>query len=177
MALKLEDKKSVVAAVNEIAQVAVSAVVADYRMITAVQMTTLRSDARRNKVYVKIVRNTLARRALVDTNFECLTDALIGPSVLFFSQEDPGSAARVLKNFVKEHEIETLKVRALSIGGQLLAANQLDSMAKLPTIDGARAILLGVMLAPVVKLARLLNEIPATVTRVVAAVAEKKKSD
>ena len=173
MALGLEDKKAIVAGVNEAAQNALSAVIADYRGLTVDQMTALRSEARKNGVYLKVVRNTLAKRAVEGTDFECLQEALVGPTILACSQEEPGSAARVLKDFAKEND--ALEVKALSIGGKLLGAEQIDVLAKMPTLDQARAMLMSVMIAPVTKLVRTLNEFPSKITRAVAAVAKKKK--
>ncbi|MET4696394.1 50S ribosomal protein L10 [Endozoicomonas lisbonensis] len=173
MALGLEDKKAIVAEVSEAAQSALSAVIADYRGLTVGQMTELRKQARDGGVYLKVVRNTLARRAVEGTDFECLQDVLVGPTVLAFSQEDPGAAARLMKDFAKENK--ELEVKALSISGQVLGAEQIDVLAKMPTLDQARAMLMSVMIAPVTKLARTLNEFPASITRVVAAVADEKK--
>ncbi len=174
MALGLEDKKAIVAEVNEAAQSALSAVIADYRGLSVGQMTALRKQAREGGVYLKVVRNTLAKRAVDGTEFECLQDSLVGPTVLAFSQEDPGAAARLMKDFSKENK--ELEVKALSISGQVLAAEQIDVLAKMPTLDQARAMLMSVMIAPVTKLARTLNEFPASITRVMAAVAEEKKN-
>ncbi|MGI9283731.1 MAG: 50S ribosomal protein L10 [Endozoicomonas sp.] len=173
MALGLEDKKAIVAEVSEAAQSALSAVIADYRGLTVDQMTQLRKQARDGGVYLKVVRNTLARRAVEGTEFECLQESLVGPTVLAFSQEDPGAAARLMKDFAKEND--ALEVKALSISGQLLGAEQIDVLAKMPTLDQARAMLMSVMIAPVTKLARTLNEFPSSITRVVAAVADEKK--
>ncbi len=173
MALGLEDKKAIVAEVSEVAQSALSAVIADYRGLTVGQMTTLRKQAREGGVYLKVVRNTLARRAVEGTDFECMQEALVGPTVLAFSQEDPGAAARLIKDFAKENA--ELEVKALSISGQLLGAEQIDVLAKMPTLDQARAMLMSVMIAPVTKLARTLNEFPGSITRVMAAVADEKK--
>ncbi|WOG27514.1 50S ribosomal protein L10 [Endozoicomonas sp. 8E] len=173
MALGLEDKKAIVAEVSEAAQSALSAVIADYRGLTVDQMTQLRKQAREGNVYLKVVRNTLARRAVEGTDFECLQDSLVGPTVLAFSQEDPGAAARLIKDFAKEND--ALEVKALSISGQLLGAEQIDVLAKMPTLDQARAMLMSVMIAPVTKLARTLNEFPSSITRVMAAVADEKK--
>ncbi|KEQ13968.1 50S ribosomal protein L10 [Endozoicomonas numazuensis] len=173
MALGLEDKKAIVAEVSEAAQSALSAVIADYRGLTVDQMTQLRKQARDGGVYLKVVRNTLAKRAVEGTDFECLQESLVGPTVLAFSQEDPGAAARLMKDFAKEND--ALEVKALSISGQVLGAEQIDVLAKMPTLDQARAMLMSVMIAPVTKLARTLNEFPASITRVVAAVADEKK--
>ena len=107
------------------------------------------------------------------TDFECIKEVLEGPTLLALSEEDPGAAARVLKDFAKENE--NFEIKALSIGGELLEANQIDMLAKLPTLDQARSLLMSVMLAPVTKLARTANEIPSKVTRVVAAVRDQRK--
>lgn len=174
MALGLEDKKAIVAEVSEVAQGALSAVIADYRGLTSSQMTDLRKQARENGVYLRVVRNTLAKRAVEGTEFECLKGVLVGPTVLAFSQEDPGAAARLIQDFAKGNK--ELEVKALSISGQLLGAEQIDVLAKMPTLDQARAMLMSVMIAPVTKLARTLNEFPSKVTRAVAAVADQKKA-
>ncbi len=173
MALGLEDKKAIIAEVSEAAQSALSAVIADYRGLSVGQMTELRKQARDGGVYLKVVRNTLARRAVEGTEFQCLQTSLVGPTVLAFSQEDPGAAARLIKDFAKENK--ELEVKALSISGQLLGAEQIDVLAKMPTLDQARAMLMSVMIAPVTKLTRTLNEFPSSITRVVAAVADEKK--
>ncbi|MGI0118136.1 50S ribosomal protein L10 [Zooshikella sp. RANM57] len=173
MALRLEDKKAIVAEVNEAAGSALSAVIADYRGLTVSQLTALRKQAREGKVYLRVVRNTLVRRAVVGTDFECLTEALTGPTILAFSKEDPGAAARLIKDFAKENK--QLEVKALSIGGKLLGADQIDVLAKMPTREEALAMLARVTIAPVTKLARALNDIPTRVTRVIAAVRDQKQ--
>ncbi|MEZ5492753.1 MAG: 50S ribosomal protein L10 [Gammaproteobacteria bacterium] len=173
MAIRLEDKKQIVSEVNEAANSALSAVLADYRGVTVSDMTELRKSARENKVYLRVVRNTLLKRAVKDTDFECINEVLVGPTILAFSQEDPGAAARVLKDFAKDHD--DFEIKALSIGGKLLDASDIDVLAKLPTYDQAISILMSVMLAPVTKLARTFNEVPSKVTRAVAAVRDQKK--
>ncbi len=175
MALKLEQKQQIVAEVNEVAASALSAVVADYRGLTVAQMTEMRARARQSGVYLRVVRNTLAKRAFDGTDYACLDETLVGPTLVAFSQEDPGSAARLLKDCAKE--MDALDVKGLSIGGELLGADQIDRVAKLPTLDEARAMLLAVMQAPIVKLARTLNEVPGQITRVMAAVADQKKAE
>ena len=173
MAIRLEDKQQIVSEVNQAATSALSAVLADYRGVTVEDMTALRKNARENKVYLRVVRNTLLKRAVVDTDFECIQEVLVGPTILALSQEDPGAAARVLKDFAKENE--EFEIKALSVGGELMDANQIDVLAKLPTMDQARSILMSVMLAPVTKLARTLNEVPSKATRAVAAVRDQKQ--
>lgn len=175
MALKLEHKKQIVAEVNEAAGTAMSAVLADYRGLTAGEMTEMRVKARETGVYVRVVRNTLAKRAVEGTEYECLSDALTGPTLLAFSQEDPGAAARLLKDYAKE--FEALEVKALAVGGELLAADQIDRLAKLPTRDEAIALLMSVMNAPIGKFVRTVNEVPGKLVRVVAAVADQKKAE
>jgi len=173
VAIRLEDKQQIVSEVNQAASSALSAVLADYRGVTVEEMTALRKNARDNKVYLRVVRNTLLKRAVVDTEFECIQEVLVGPTILALSQEDPGAAARVLKDFAKEND--DFEIKALSIGGKLMDANQIDVLAKLPTLDQARSILMSVMLAPVTKLARTMNEVPSKVTRAVAAVRDQKQ--
>lgn len=175
MALRLEQKQQIVAEVNEIAASALSAVVADYRGLTVAQMTDMRSKARETGVYVRVVRNTLAKRAVEGTDYECLDESFIGPTLVAFSTEDPGSAARLLKDYAKQHD--ALEVKALAIGGEMLSADQIDRVALLPTLDGARAMLLAVMQAPVIKLARTLNEVPGKLVRTVAAIRDLKEAE
>ncbi len=173
MALRLEEKQAIVAEVNQAAGAALSAVVSDYRGLTVSQMTDLRVKARAAGVYLKVIRNTLARRAVEGTDYACLNEALTGPTMLAFSQEDPGAAARLLKDYAKEHE--ALKVRALSIGGVLYGAEDIDRLAKLPTREEALSLLMAVMLAPITKLARTFNDVPGRVVRAVAAVRDQKQ--
>lgn len=173
MAIRLDDKKQIVSEVNQAAASALSAVLADYRGVTVDELTALRKTARESQVYLRVVRNTLLKRAIEDTDFECIKEVLEGPTLLALSEEDPGAAARVLKDFAKENE--NFEIKALSIGGELLEATQIDVLAKLPTLDQARSLLMSVMLAPVTKLARTANEIPSKVTRVVAAVRDQRK--
>ena len=175
MALRLEDKKAIVAEVNEAAAGALSAVIADYRGLTVGEMTELRVKARETNVYVRVVRNTLARRAVAETEFECLTEAFTGPTLLALSIEDPGAAARLMKDFGKAHE--KLEVTALAIGGELLGPEQLEAVSSLPTLDEARAMLMGTMLAPVTKLAQTLNESPGTLGRPTDAVRIQKEAE
>lgn len=173
MAIRLEDKQQIVSEVNQAASSALSAVLADYRGVTVEDMTALRKNARENKVYLRVVRNTLLKRAVADTEFECIQEVLMGPTILALSQEDPGAAARVLKDFAKGND--DFEIKALSVGGQLMDASQIDVLAKLPTLDQARSMLMSVMLAPVTKLARTMNEVPSKVARVVAAVRDQKQ--
>jgi len=171
MALRLEDKKAFVKEVSAVAGESISAVVAEYRGLSVAEMTELRKEARGADVYLRVVKNTLARRAFKGTDFECLQDSLKGPVLLAFAKDDPGAAARVIKNFAKEHE--ALQAVSLSLGGQLLPASDLAKLADLPTLDQARAMLLGVMIAPMSKLVRTLAEPPAMLARTLSARGEQ----
>ena len=174
MALNLEGKKQVVSEVAAVAAEAHSAIAAEYRGLGVDELTELRSKARQGGVYVRVVKNTLAKRALEGTEFECMNDGLVGPLILAFSQEDPGSAARVVKDFSKEHDL--LKVKMLSIGGQVLEASELERLASLPTKDQAISMLMAVMKAPVEKFVRTLAEPHAKMVRTVAAVRDQKQA-
>jgi large subunit ribosomal protein L10 len=156
MALRLEDKKQLVKEVNAVAGESVTAVAAEYRGLSVAEMTELRKEARNAGVYMRVVKNTLARRAVVGTDFECMQETLKGPILLAFAKDDPGAAARVIKDFAKGHD--ALQAVSLSAGGQLLPATDLNKLADLPTLDRARAMLLGVMIAPMSKLVRTLAE-------------------
>ncbi len=174
MALKLEDKKAIVLEVHEKAKDAGFAAVADYRGLTVEQMSLLRSKARAAGAYLRIVRNTLARRAVQDTAFACLQEVLVGPMILLLTSGDAGEAARVFRDFVKEHK--RLEVKALSFGQVLLTVQDLEAVANLPNRDQAIAMLMAVLKAPVVQLARTLAEPYASFARVLSAVAEKKQA-
>jgi len=170
----LKEKRAIVAEVNETAQAALSAVMADYRGVTVDAMTQLRKSARESGVQVRVIRNTLAKRAFEGTELECMNEALTGPCIVAFAMEDPGASARLFKDFAKEQE--AFEIKALSVGGKLLPAEQIDALAKLPTRDEALALLMAVMQAPVTKLVRTMNDIPGRVTRVVAAVRDQKQA-
>jgi large subunit ribosomal protein L10 len=167
MALRLEDKKTLVKEVNAVAGDSVTAVAAEYRGLSVSEMTELRKKARNSGVYLRVVKNTLARRAIEGTDFECMQESLKGPLLLAFAKDDPGAAARVIKEFAKEHA--ALQAVSLSAGGQLLPASDLSRLAELPTLDQARAILLGVMVAPMSKLVRTLAEPSGMLARTLGA--------
>ena len=154
MALKLEDKKLVLEEVSAILAETVSVVVAEYRGLSVEQMTKLRSQARDNGVVVRVVKNTLARRAFAGTQYEDMASSLVGPVVLVFSQKELSAAARIVKAFKKEND--AMVVKSVSVGSGALDASQLDLVASLPTYDEAIAKLMYVMKAPVEKLARTL---------------------
>ena len=174
MPLNYAEKQAVVAEVAEVAANAYSAIAAEYRGLTVEEMDELRVQARKSGVYLRVVKNTLARRAVEGTEFACIQDELKGPLLLAFSQEDPGSAARVVKDFAKEHD--NLVVKVVTIGGQLLQPSEITTLAELPTYDQAVSMLMAVMKAPVEKLTRTLNEVPGKLVRTVAAVRDAKEA-
>jgi len=171
MALRLEDKKQLVKEVNAVAGDSVTAVAAEYRGLSVAEMTVLRREAREAGVYMRVVKNTLARRAVEGTDFECMQETLKGPILLAFAKDDPGAAARVIKDFAKGHE--ALQAVSLSAGGQLLPASDLNTLADLPTLDQARAMLLGVFMAPMNQLVRTLAEPAAMLARTMSARGEQ----
>jgi large subunit ribosomal protein L10 len=174
MPLNLDDKKALVAEVSAVAAQAQSLVAAEYRGLTVTEMTELRAKARGQGVYMRVVKNTLARRAVAGTAFENIGAALKGPLVLAFSKDDPGAAARLVKAFSKDHD--KLIATALSLGGQLLPAKDLDKVASLPTREQALAKLMGLMKAPIQKLAGTLSATPSKLVRTLAAVREQRQA-
>jgi large subunit ribosomal protein L10 len=174
MPLSIEAKRALVDEVSQVAASAQSAVAAEYRGLSVGEMTELRVQARQSDVYLKVVKNTLARRAIAGTDFECMQDSLSGPLVLAFSRQDPGAAARVIKGFAKNHE--QLKTVAVALGGTLYSAADLDRVAALPTLDEARAILLGTLIAPMSQFVRTIAEPAAMLVRTLAQRSEQTGS-
>lgn len=174
MPLTLEQKQAVVAEVAEVARSANSAVAAEYRGLNVADMTTLRTQARGAGVYVRVVRNTLARRALTDTDFECMGARLEGPLVLAFAQEDPSAAARLVRDFAKDHP--KLVAKVIAFGGSLIEPSEIGRLANLPTREEALSKLLGVMKAPIAKLVRTLAEPHAKLARTLAAIRDQKQA-
>ena len=167
MALSLEQKKAVVEEVAEIARSAHSAVAAEYRGLTVAEMTELREKAKQSGVHLRVVRNTLARRAVEGTEFECVQDRLKGPLVLAFSREEPGAAARVVRDYAKSND--KLTVSFVAFDGKAMDAPAIDRLASLPTREEALGMLASVLLAPVTRLARTIAEPHAGFVRVVDA--------
>ena len=174
MALNLEDKKALVAEVAEVAAKAQSVVAAEYRGLTVSQMTELRSKARKSGVYMRVVKNTLARKALAGTSFEAVGPKLKGPLVLAFSKEDPGAAARVVKDFAKAND--KLVATLVSLGGQVLSAKDLEAVASLPTREQALSMLLGTLKAPSQKLVSTIAAVPSKLVRTLAAVRDQMQA-
>ncbi|MEM8547424.1 MAG: 50S ribosomal protein L10 [Pseudomonadota bacterium] len=171
MALRLEDKKALVAEVQAVAGEALSAVAAEYRGLSVEEMTALRKDARERGVYLRVVKNSLAKRAFSGTELECMNDTLKGPLILAMSTDDPGAAARLVKSFAKDND--KLKAVSLAVSGQLYGAGDLGKVADLPNLDEARSMLLGVLQAPLSKLVRTLAEPQSMLARTLAARGEQ----
>lgn len=174
MALKLDGKKVVVAEVSEVAAKAYSAVAAEYAGLTVGQLTSLRKNAREAGVYLRVVKNTLARRAVEGTEFECMREGLVGPLIIAFSLSDPGAAARVISDFSKEKANEKMVVKLVAFGGKLYGAGDLERLASMPTRDQALSMLMGTMKAPIEKFVRTLAEPHAKLVRTVAAIKDAK---
>jgi large subunit ribosomal protein L10 len=171
MPLNLEDKKVLVAEVAEVAKTALSVVAAEYRGLTVTQMTSLRAKARAEGVFMRVIKNTLARKAFAGTAFEPVGSQLKGPLVLAFSKDDPGAAARVVKAFSKDND--KLIATLVSLGGDVLSAKDLDKVASLPTRAQALSQLLGVLKAPIQKLVGTIAAPNTKLVRTLAAVAAK----
>jgi large subunit ribosomal protein L10 len=174
MPMNLEGKKALVEEVSTVAGKALSVVAAEYRGLTVTQMTELRAKARASGVYMRVVKNTLARKALAGTVFESMGTVLKGPLVLAFSKDDPGAAARVIKDFAKAND--KLVPQSLSIGGPVLSAKDLDKVASLPTKEQALSMLLGVMKAPLQKLVSQLAAPQVKLVRTIVAVRDQKQA-
>ncbi|MGR9012332.1 MAG: 50S ribosomal protein L10 [Gammaproteobacteria bacterium] len=157
MALNLDSKKAVVEEVAVFAAKAHSAIAAEYRGLTVTELTELRKTARETGVYLRVVKNTLAKRAVVGTEFECMQSGLVGPLLIAFSMDDPGSAARLISNFAKTHD--KLITKIVAIGGQSFGGSELARLASLPTRDQGIALLMAVMRAPTEKFVRTLAAI------------------
>ncbi|QXP84114.1 50S ribosomal protein L10 [Methylococcus sp. ANG] len=174
MALRLDDKKAVVAEVAAVAAQAHSAVAAEYRGLSVSALTQLRKEARESGVYLRVVKNTLARKAVEGTSFECMQDGLVGPLILAFSLEDPGSAARVVSAFAKTND--KLVVKLVAVGGKQYGPSELERLASLPNREQAISMLMGTMKAPIEKFVRTLAEPHAKFVRTVAAVRDQKQA-
>lgn len=174
MVLNFEQKKTIVSEVAEVAKNALSAVVADYRGLSVAELTDLRSKARSMGVYLRVVRNTLAKRAFSETDFACLHEVLTGPLIFAFTQEEPGAAAKLMHDFVKDHD--ALEVKALVISGKLLPVSELKTVAKLPSRDEAIATLMSAMNATITQFVRTVAEPHAKLVRTLAAIRDKKQA-
>ena len=173
MPMRMNDKQLAVQELHEIAEIAVSAVAADYHGSSVSQLTILRQKARESDVHLKVIRNTLAKKALEGTKFNCLDDLLVGPTMLAFSLQDPSSAAKLLNDFKNENK--AFIVKGLTFGEDLLDLSRLVDIANLPSKDEAIALLMSVLNAPIAQLASTLNELPLKLARVLDFIKQKKE--
>jgi large subunit ribosomal protein L10 len=172
VSLTLEEKKAVVAEVSEKISGAQAAMLAEYRGLTVEQMTKLRRKAYDQKVFLRVVKNTLARRAVEGTGFECLKDQMTGP-LAFAASADPVAVAKILSEFAKDND--KLKIKAGAMGGKLISVAEIQALAKLPGREQLLAMLMGTMQAPVQKFVQTLNEVPTKFVRALAAVRDAKE--
>ena len=157
MALNLSQKQEVVAELADVAAKAHSLIAAEYAGITVGQMTAMRKQARENGVYLRVVKNTLASRAVEGTDYECVKDSLVGPLLYAFSTEEPGAAGRLIKEFAKGND--KLQPKIVSVGGQMYPASHVDVLASLPTRDQALAMLARVLAEPASMFARAIKAV------------------
>ena len=174
MSLTLEQKQAIVAEVAEVAASAPTAIAAEYIGMNVAEMTSLRSAARDAGIYLRVVRNTLARRAFEGTKFECMRADFVGPLLLAFSNEEPGSAAKIIRDFAKAND--KLVVRLIAAEGQLLDPLNIDRLANLPSLDQARSTLLGLLQAPLGKFLRVLAEPEAKFVRALSAYRDQQQA-
>lgn len=172
MALNLAQKKEVVAELADVAGKAASLVAAEYAGLTVGQLTNMRKKARESGVYLKVAKNTLVARAVDGTEYQCVSSALTGPLLYAFSQEDPGAAGRLIKEFAKANE--KLKPRLVAIGGKMYPGSHVEVLASLPTRDQALGLLLNVMSQPATLLVRVMAEPATQLARVINAAGQKK---
>ena len=173
MPMRIDDKKIAVEELQDVANKAVSAVAADYHGTSVAELTQLRAEARAAAVHLKVIRNTLAKRALSETKFSCFEDLLVGPTMLAFSLEDPTSAAKLVNNFTKVNK--NFQVKGLSLGNSLLELSKLSAIANMPSRDEALAQLAGMLNAPMNKFVSVLNQVPSKLVRTLQAVKEQKQ--
>ncbi len=172
MALNREAKAAVVAEVSAELAKAQAVVVAEYRGLEVGAITRLRKQAREQGVYLRVLKNTLARRAVAGTPFEGLSDQLVGPLLYGFSS-DPVLGAKVLNDFAKGND--KLQLKAGAMPNVVLDGNEVKQLASMPSRDELLAKLLGTMQAPIAQFVRTLNEVPARFARTLAAVCEQKE--
>ena len=173
MPMRIDDKKIAVEELNGVANKAVSAIAADYHGTTVSELTKLRQEARDSSVHLKVIRNTLAKRALNDTKFSCFEDLLVGPTMLAFSLEDPTSAAKLVNNFTKVNK--NFQVKGISLGDSLLELSKLSVLANMPSRDEALAQLAGILNAPMTKFVSILNQVPSKLVGTLQAVKDQKQ--
>ena len=173
MPMRIDDKKIAVKELHEIANKASSAVAADYHGTSVSEITQLRKIARDTKVHLKIIKNTLAKKALSETKFSCLEELLVGPTILAFSLDDPTSAVKLVNNFKKINT--SFKVKGLSLGHSLLELTKLTEIANLPSRDQAIGQLARVLIAPLNKLVSLISQVPTKLVLILESIKQQKE--
>ena len=173
MPMRIDDKKIAVKELHEIANKASSVVAADYHGTSVSEITQLRKIARDTKVHLKIIKNTLAKKALSETKFSCLKELLVGPTILAFSLDDPTSAVKLVNNFKKINT--SFKVKGLSLGHSLLELTKLTEIANLPSRDQAIGQLARVLIAPLNKLVSLISQVPTKLVLILESIKQQKE--
>tara|TARA_B000000460_G_C21223268_1_gene267428 strand:- start:10 stop:540 length:531 start_codon:yes stop_codon:yes gene_type:complete len=173
MPLRIEDKQRLVQELNAIASSSIAGAIADFSGLNVTEITELRTKARESGVYLKVVKNTLSKRAFSDTSFECLVENLKGPIIIALSKDDLASPARLFKDFSKDYQ--QLKTVSLAIDGNIFPASDLERIAQLPTKQEAYSIIVRLLQAPIEKAVRTLKEIPTKFTRMAVAVKDNKE--
>jgi large subunit ribosomal protein L10 len=172
LSLNLAEKKEVVAEVSERLKKAQAVVLAEYRGITVEDITGLRKEARASGVYLRVLKNTLARRAVQGTPFEKLADQMVGPLAYGIS-DDPVAAAKVLSAYAKKNE--KLVIKGGAMPNLVMSAKEVGQLATMPSREELLAKLMGTMQAPIAKFVQTLNEVPGKFVRTVAAVRDQKE--
>jgi len=173
LSLNLEQKQSVVAEVSAQLKNAQAVILAEYRGLDVTRVTDLRSRARKSGVYLRVLKNTLARRAMKGTSFEKLTEQMIGPLIYGIAQ-DPVAGAKVLAEFAKDNELFVIKGGAMP--NAVMSAKDIKTLASMPSREELLAKLVGTLQAPIAKLVRTLNEVPSKFVRTLAAVRDAKQA-
>ncbi len=173
MSLSLDQKKTVISEATEAIASAQAGVLAEYRGFNVQQLTSLRAEARNAGVWIKVVKNNLARLAVRDSNFECLAEHFTGP-VIFSASEDPVAVARVMAAFAKDNE--NFKITVGAMNGNLMDQAMIQRLSTLPGRDELIAKLMGTIRAPAQKFVSTLNEVPGKAVRTLAAIAEAKEA-
>lgn len=173
MALSIEDKKQAIVELSEIAASAKSAIVLDYHGVGVNQMTSLRRQARAQNIYMRVVKNNLARRALANTQYACLAEYLSGPTMFAFSIDDPAAAARIINDF--RNEAENLEVKLIALDGELRDTSELKKLATMPTYEQSISLLMAMIKAPLEKLVRTIKAPVTQAVRTIAAIRDQKE--
>ena len=174
MSLNIEQKKAIVSELAAVAAGSPSLIAAEYRGLRVSEMTDLRKKAREQGIYIKVVRNTLAKLAFAGTGFECIKDSLSGPLLLAFSSAAPGAAAKLMRDFARANE--KLLIKLVVLEGKAFAAADIEKVANIPSLTQARSMFLGLLQAPLGKFVRVLSEPEAKFLRLLAAKSDQQQA-